>query len=198
MNADFYAYEEKHWHTHELIAGADEAGRGPLAGPVCAAAVILPEGCVIEGINDSKKLTPRKRDALYEQITGVAQYKAVLMDTDVIERENILGATRLAFKEAIEALAPAPAFVYTDYITGLDISLPYLSIVKGDAKVYSIAAASIIAKVTRDRLMDEYDAMYPEYGFARHKGYGTKEHTDAIRKYGPCPIHRMSFLKNIL
>lgn len=198
MTEDFYAHEREYWAQHLHIAGADEAGRGPLAGPVVAAAVIFPENCIIEGINDSKKLSEKKREKLYEEITEKSIWSVGIVDVDVIERINILNAARLAFKQAVEGLPEKPAFLFADYITGLDLSVPHTAIVKGDAKVYSIAAASIVAKVTRDRIICDYDAQYPEYGFAKHKGYGTKAHREAILKYGPCPIHRMSFLGKIL
>lgn len=195
---NFYVYENEAWLNGTIIAGADEAGRGPLAGPVVAAAVIIPQGLIIQGINDSKKLSAKKRELLYEQIISTCEYSIGIVDVDIIENINILNASRLAFKNAIEGLDTIPNMIYADYITNLDIEIPYSAIVKGDAKVYSIAAASIIAKVTRDRLMDEYAVKYPMYGFEKHKGYGTKLHSEAIKKYGPCPIHRESFLKKIL
>ena len=195
---NFYVYENEAWLNGTIIAGADEAGRGPLAGPVVAAAVIIPQGLIIQGINDSKKLSAKKREILYEQIISTCEYSIGIVDVDIIENINILNASRLAFKNAIEGLDTIPNMIYADYITNLDIEIPYSAIVKGDAKVYSIAAASIIAKVTRDRLMDEYAVKYPMYGFEKHKGYGTKLHSEAIKKYGPCPIHRESFLKKIL
>lgn len=198
MTPDFYANEREYWEKGLLMAGADEAGRGPLAGPVVAAAVILPENCIIEGINDSKKLSEKKRDKLYAEITEKAMWSVGIVDVDVIEEINILNAARLAFKKAVEGLPQAPDHLFADYITGLDLSVPHTAIVKGDAQVYSIAAASIVAKVTRDRIIEEYDSVYPEYGFAKHKGYGTKVHREAILKYGPSPIHRLSFLKKIL
>ena len=197
--SDFYEYERKFAEMGILMAGADEAGRGPLAGPVVAAAVIMPEGSRIEGVADSKKLTEKKRELLYEQITKSAVSWAVgIVDVDVIEEINILNAARLAFKKAVEALLPKPDRLLADYITGLDIDVPYTAIVKGDATVYSIAAASIIAKVTRDRIMRKLDEEYPVYGFKKHKGYGTKQHICAIIENGPSKVHRMSFLKKIL
>ena len=195
---NFYQYETKAWSENIIIAGADEAGRGPLAGPVVAGAVIIPNNLFIDGINDSKKLTAKKRELLYTQITELCTWSVGIVDVDDIESMNILNASRLAFKKAIEGLNITPNFVYADYITGLDLSIPYTGIVKGDATVYSIAAASIIAKVTRDKIMEDYSVKYPEYGFDKHKGYGTKFHSEAIKKFGPSPIHRMSFLKNIL
>lgn len=198
MTTDFYAKEQEYWQNGLLIAGADEAGRGPLAGPVVAAAVVFPQGVIIDGINDSKKLSEKKRDKLYAEITEKAYWSVGIVDVDVIEEINILNAARLAFKKAVEGLPVAPAHLFADYITGLDLSLPHTAIVKGDAQVYSIAAASIVAKVTRDRIIEEYDAVYPEYGFAKHKGYGTKVHREALLQYGPSPIHRLSFLTKIL
>lgn len=184
---------------YRIIAGADEAGRGPLAGPVVAACVIMPEDGLIPGINDSKKLSESKREELYEKIieTAVA-YRTGIIGQDIIDELNILAATRLAFKRAIESMDIMPDYLYTDMIDKLDISLPWTPVVKGDAQIYSVAAASIVAKVTRDRLMREYDKLYPEYGFAQHKGYGTAEHREAIRKYGPTPLHRQSFLKKLM
>ncbi len=198
MNQEFYQLELEYAAKGERIAGADEAGRGPLAGPVVAAACIMPADFFIEGINDSKKLTPKKRDALYEQIVQKAVcYGVGVVDVEEIERVNILNAARRAFELAIGQLEE-PFALYTDYIAGLSLPYPYQAIKKGDAKVYSIAAASIIAKVTRDRMMQEYDKVYPGYGFAAHKGYGTKAHIQAIHTLGLCPIHRMSFLGGIL
>lgn len=198
MNETFYAFERKYWEKGLFLAGADEAGRGPLAGPVVAAAVILPKDCIIEGINDSKKLSAKKRDQLYDAITSQAMWAVGIVDVDVIEEINILNAARLAFKKAVSSLPVKPDYLCADYITGLDLDIPHEAIIKGDAKVYSIAAASIVAKVTRDRIIDEYDSVYPEYGFAKHKGYGTKQHRDALLEHGPCPIHRLSFLTKIL
>ncbi len=180
------------------IAGADEAGRGPLAGPVVAACVIMPDEDFILGINDSKKLSEAKREELYEKIISAAvACRTGIVGQDVIDELNILEATRLAFKLAVESMEIIPDYLYTDMIDKLDISLPWTPVVKGDAQIYSVAAASIVAKVTRDRIMREYDSQYPEYGFAQHKGYGTAVHMDAIRKYGPTPLHRRSFLKNL-
>lgn len=181
-----------------LIAGADEAGRGPLAGPVVAACVIMPEGRYIMGVNDSKKLSESKREELYEKIIQIAvAYHTGIVWQDAIDDINILCATRLAFKYAIESMEVSPDYLYTDMIDKLDISLPWKPVVKGDEQIYSVAAASILAKVTRDRMMREYDKQYTEYGFAQHKGYGTPEHMEAIRKYGPTPLHRRSFLKSM-
>ena len=198
LNNPFYAYEREYWDKGLYLAGADEAGRGPLAGPVVAAAVILPKDCIIEGINDSKKLSEKKRNLLYDEITKKAMWAVGIVDVDVIEEINILNAARRAFQQAVASLPVKPDFLCADYITGLQLDVPHEAIVKGDAKVYSIAAASIIAKVTRDRIIDEFDSVYPEYGFAKHKGYGTKQHREALLEYGPCPIHRLSFLTKIL
>lgn len=182
------------------ICGVDEAGRGPLAGPVCAAAVILPEGVVIEGLDDSKKLTEKKRERLYDIIKETAVAYSVAYGTlEEIETVNILEATYLAMNRAIEGLSVKPDFALIDgNRVPRGIKIPCETIVKGDSKSMSVAAASVLAKVTRDRLMLEYDKKYPEYNFKKHKGYGTKEHTELIKQYGPCEIHRLSFLKNIL
>ena len=182
------------------ICGVDEAGRGPLAGPVCAAAVILPEGAVIEGLDDSKKLTEKKREKLYDIIKETAVAYSVAYGTlEEIENVNILEATYLAMNRAIEGLSVKPDFALIDgNRVPRGINIPCETIVKGDSKSMSVAAASVLAKVTRDRLMLEYDKKYPEYNFKKHKGYGTKEHTELIKQYGPCEIHRLSFLKNIL
>lgn len=182
------------------ICGVDEAGRGPLAGPVCAAAVILPEGAVIEGLDDSKKLTEKKREKLYDIIKETAVAYSVAYGTlEEIESVNILEATYLAMNRAIEGLNVKPDFALIDgNRVPRGINIPCETIVKGDSKSMSVAAASVLAKVTRDRLMLEYDKKYPEYNFKKHKGYGTKEHTELIKQYGPCEIHRLSFLKNIL
>ena len=183
---------------YRLIAGADEAGRGPLAGPVVASCVIMPDCNYLLCINDSKKLSEAKREELYEKITRTAvAFRTGIIERDVIDEKNILVATRLAFKRAVESMDIMPDYLYTDMIDKLDIALPWTPVVKGDAQIYSVAAASIVAKVTRDRIMREYDKQYPEYGFAHHKGYGTAEHMDAIRKYGPTPLHRRSFLKKL-
>jgi ribonuclease HII len=183
----------------KLLAGIDEAGRGPLAGPVAAAAVIMPisDGTLIEGINDSKKLSPAKREALYALITEKASaYSVQMCDARVIDEINILEATRLAMLNAVNALNPAPDALLTDFVR-LKTQIPQQNITHGDALSYCIAAASILAKVERDRLMLKYHGLYPEYGFDKHKGYGTAAHVAAIKKYGPCPIHRKSFLKKI-
>lgn len=181
------------------ICGVDEAGRGPLAGPVCAAAVILKDNQIIEGVNDSKKLSEKKREALFDVIKNeVLAYSIAFATVEEIEVMNILNATMLAMKRAVEGLSVKADYALIDgnRFPPLDIQGEY--VVKGDAKSMSIAAASILAKVSRDRLCYEYAEKYPMYGFDKHKGYGTKAHTEAILKYGPCEIHRMSFLKKIL
>lgn len=180
------------------IAGADEAGRGSLAGPVVAACVILPEDSFILGVKDSKKLSESRREELYEQIihTAVA-YATGTVERETIDEINILRATRLAFMRALDLLSIAPDYLYTDWIDRLNIAFPWEPVKKGDASIYCVAAASIVAKVTRDRLMRVYDRQYPQYGFAKHKGYGTKEHLQAIRQHGLTPIHRRSFLKGM-
>lgn len=178
----------------EYIAGVDEAGRGPLAGPVVVAAVILPLGLFLPRLNDSKKLSPKVRDALYDQIRDQAiAVGTAIIDEKTIDRINIYQATINGMYDAVFSLQPQPQKVLIDAVHLDRLPMPSLSIIKGDAKSASIAAASIIAKVTRDRLMDAYDKEYPVYGFARHKGYGTAEHVAAIRRYGPCPLHRQSF-----
>ena len=182
---------------YELICGIDEAGRGPLAGPVFAAAVILPEGLEDLGINDSKKLSEKKRDLLFEQIREKAvAYSIASASEKEIDEINILNATFLAMKRAVEGLSVRPQIALVDGNRKPGTGIEELTIVKGDAKSISIAAASILAKVSRDRFVVEVlDKQYPEYQFAKHKGYGTKLHYEMIRKYGPCPAHRMTFLK---
>ena len=177
-----------------IVAGVDEAGRGPLAGPVAVAAVILPQECILPRLNDSKKLSAAVREELFDQIIACAvSHYVALIDAQTIDRMNILQATRMGMYEAVASLSPAPDEVLIDAVELPKLSMPSKSIIKGDAKSASIAAASILAKVTRDRLMNEYDAAYPNYGFAKHKGYGTREHIEAIRKYGVSPLHRKSF-----
>ncbi len=179
-----------------MICGIDEAGRGPLAGPVCAAACILPEGLVLEGLNDSKQLSEKRREALYEQITEKALAWAVcLADEKTIDEINILQATFRAMRGAVEGLKLRPDLCLVDGNRDPGLGLPTRTVVKGDATCASVAAASILAKVTRDRLMKEYDVQYPGYGFAIHKGYGTKAHYAAVAALGLCPIHRRSFFK---
>ena len=196
--ADLWMYEHAAQEQgFELVCGVDEAGRGPLAGPVCAAAVILPPDLEIEGLNDSKKLTEKKRDALYDLITEKALAYGIAMATEQeIDEINILQATFLAMRRAVEQLSVRPSFVLVDGNREPDLGdLPLKTVVKGDSLSANIAAASILAKVTRDRYMVEMDARYPQYGFAVHKGYGTQKHYEALRQYDACPIHRRSFLK---
>lgn len=182
------------------VCGVDEAGRGPLAGPVCAAAVILAPDTVIEGLDDSKKLSEKKRERLFDVITEKAISFSVAFGTlEEIESLNILEATFLAMNRAIDGLSVKPDFALIDGNRApKNIKIPCETVIKGDSKSMSVAAASVLAKVTRDRLMLRYDIKYPRYDFKKHKGYGTKEHTELIKKYGPCEIHRLSFLKNIL
>lgn len=190
-----YQYEHEAAEAgYELIAGVDEAGRGPLAGPVSVAAVILPMDLLLPKLNDSKKLRAKVRDELYDEILAKAvTVKQVFVQPKVIDRINILQAVMQGMYEAIDCLQPKPHKVLIDAVKLKDLAIPQLSLIKGDAKSASIAAASIVAKVARDRLMDEYDKKYPEYGFAAHKGYGTAEHIAAIRQHGVCPIHRVTF-----
>lgn len=195
---DELIYERQYLNEgYRLVAGVDEVGRGPLAGPVVAAAVILPldEEKRILGINDSKKLSKKKREYLAERIKEAAvAYAVEEVGEEAIDEINILQATRLAMKRAIEKLSPRPDFVLTDGNMTLDIVIPQKSIVKGDALVASIGAASIVAKVYRDRLMEQYAEVYPYYGFERNAGYGTKAHIEAIREMGICTIHRKTFV----
>ena len=180
------------------LCGVDEAGRGPLAGPVCAAAVILPRGIVIEGLNDSKKLSEKRREALYDEIVRVAIACGVAFaSVEEIEEKNILEATFLAMNRAIEKLSVRPALALIDGNRDKGIAVPSRCVIGGDGKCADIAAASILAKVTRDRYMMEMAESYPQYGFEKHKGYGTAAHYAAIREYGPSPIHRMSFLRKM-
>ncbi|MBO5565504.1 MAG: ribonuclease HII [Lachnospiraceae bacterium] len=181
------------------ICGVDEAGRGPLAGPVAAAAVILPPEHTIPFLNDSKKLSAAKRDELFDVIREEAlAYAVALVDAERIDKINILQATYEAMRSAIAQLPVSPSVILADAVTIPGITIPQVPIVKGDAKCLSIAAASILAKVTRDRLMEEYDAQYPGYGFAAHKGYGTAAHIEALKAQGPSPIHRRTFLTHFL
>ena len=192
---DLWAIEKEYEDT-VLICGVDEAGRGPLAGPVYAAAVILPRGLVIEGLNDSKKLTEKRREALFDEIREKAiAYGIGCADEKEVDEINILQATFLAMRRAIARLSTAPDLALIDGNRDSDFGVPSRTVIKGDSLSANIAAASVLAKVTRDRVMKEYDTQYPQYGFAVHKGYGTKRHYEALREYGPCPIHRMSFLK---
>ena len=183
---------------YQRICGADEAGAGPLAGAVYAAAVILPLGLEIEGLNDSKKLTEKKREYLFDVILEKAITWSINgVDVDEIDRINILEARLKAMDLCIDMLDPKPDFALIDGNRNKGIRCPNIMVVKGDSRSANIAAASILAKVTRDRYMMALDKVYPEYGFAKHKGYGTKAHYEALRKYGPCPVHRKTFLKNL-
>lgn len=189
---------EKEYETHGWICGIDEVGRGPLCGPVVASAVILPKDCQILYLNDSKKLSEKKREELYD----VIMEQAIAVGTGMasperIDEINILQATYEAMRQAVAALKVRPAVLLNDAVTIPGIEIPQIPIIKGDAKSVSIAAASIIAKVTRDRMMVEYDRMYPGYDLASNKGYGTKTHMEALRSIGPCEIHRRTFIKNI-
>ena len=180
------------------LCGVDEAGRGPLAGPVCAAAVILPQNCEIQGLNDSKKLTEKKREALFDVICAAAvSYGIAFATVEEIEEYNILGATFMAMNRAVAMLDPVPELALIDGNRNTGIQVPSRCIVGGDGKCADIAAASVLAKVTRDRYMLQMAELYPQYGFEKHKGYGTKAHYEAIRAYGPSPIHRPSFLRKM-
>ena len=179
-----------------IIAGVDEVGRGPLAGPVCVAAVIMPLDDIIEGVDDSKKVSEKKRKLLFEVIKEKAvAYSVKMVNEEVIDKINILEATKLCMKEAIESLPLRPDVVLIDAIDKLDTDVNLRGIIKGDALSYSIGCASILAKVTRDKYMENLAEEYPEYGFEKHKGYGTKMHIEALKEYGPCVHHRLSFLK---
>lgn len=183
----------------KYIAGIDEAGRGPLAGPVVAAAVVLPQDVFINGLDDSKKLSQSKREELFEIIKEKAlAYGVGIVEKDVIDDINILNATRMAMKIAVDNLKVIPQLLLIDAEKLEEVSIPQKSIIKGDTLSISIAAASIIAKVTRDNILHSMDSKYPQYGFKKHKGYGTKEHIEAIKKYGICPIHRISYTKNFM
>ena len=183
----------------QYICGIDEAGRGPLAGPVVVASAIMPKDSMIEGVNDSKKVSEKKREELYEIITKEAiSYAVGIIDAKEIDSINILQATKLGLTRSLQGLTQKPDLILVDALQGINtLQIPYQSIIKGDALAYSISAASIIAKVTRDRIMRQWDEVYPMYGFQQHKGYGTKAHMDAIREYGLCPIHRRSFTKKL-
>ena len=195
---DLYAYERFLAGDKRPYCGVDEAGRGPLAGPVCAAAVMLPEGIEIPGLNDSKKLTAKKREELFDVICEKAiTFGIAFASVEEIEALNIKGATYLAMDRALEALDPAPILALVDGNDKNPLSVPSLKVVKGDSRCASIAAASILAKVTRDRYMLQLDEEYPQYGFAAHKGYGTKAHYEALRQYGPSPVHRPTYLRKM-
>ena len=184
----------------KYIAGIDEAGRGPLAGPVVIGCVIMKPESFIEYVNDSKKVSETKREMLYEKITEEAiAWSTGIVDEKEIDELNILNATKKALTEAIDKLEVKPDVILVDALDKIDTKgIKYISVIKGDAKIYSISAASIIAKVTRDRIMKEYDEVYPQYGFAGHKGYGTAKHIQAIKEYGICPLHRKTFTKNFI
>ena len=195
-----WEYEKKSYSNgYSLVAGVDEAGRGPLAGPVFAACVILPKDCIIDGINDSKKLSEKKRELLFDEICQKAiSYSIASVDEKKIDEVNILNATHIAMNKAVEGMKIPPDYVLIDGNSIKNMKTPHETIVKGDQKSISIAAASILAKVSRDRYILKLSEKYPQYGFEKHKGYGTKLHTDAILKYGPSPIHRKTFLKKLL
>ena len=196
--ADLYEYERRLAAGRIPFCGVDEAGRGPLAGPVCASAVILPEDLRLPGLDDSKKLTEKKREALYDAIVKSAVAFGIAFATvEEIEALNIKGATYLAMDRAIAELDPKPALALVDGNDKNTLSVPALKVVHGDGLCASIAAASILAKVTRDRYMLELDALYPQYGFAAHKGYGTKAHYAALREHGPCQAHRPTYLRKM-
>lgn len=182
------------------ICGIDEAGRGPLAGPVVVASVIMPRESMIEGVNDSKKVSEKKREELYDKIIEEAiSYGVGIIDHEQIDELNILNATKLGLTTSLQELDTKPNLILVDALNKIDtLGIPYKSIIKGDALCYSISCASIIAKVTRDRIMREWDEIYPMYGFEKHKGYGTAFHIQAIKEYGLCPIHRRSFTKNFI
>jgi len=192
------AYENEYDYC-EFICGIDEAGRGPLSGPVVAGAVVLPKGCKILYVNDSKKLSAKKRDELFDVIMREAISVGVgIISPARIDEINILQATYEAMREAIQKLTITPDILLNDAVTIPRIDIAQVPIIKGDAKSITIGAASIIAKVTRDRMMIEYAQIFPEYGFEKHKGYGTAAHIQALKEYGPCPIHRRSFIKNFV
>jgi ribonuclease HII len=195
MNPDFSHESVLRAQGHCLIAGIDDAGRGPLAGPVAAAAVILPPGFHCQDLNDSKKISARKRDTIYQFLTTDSSviWSVATASNEEVDRINILNATHLAMRRAAEALSTRPDYCLIDGLPVKNFPLPYQAIVKGDSLSLSIAAASIIAKVTRDRMMLEIDREFPEFGFAKHQGYGTKEHLEALRRHGPCRHHRRSF-----
>lgn len=197
---DWLYYENTAYEKgYNLVCGVDEAGRGPLAGPVCAAAVVLPKGLILEGVNDSKKLTEKKREALFDVITQQAlDWSIAFATVEEIEEINILNAAMLAMKRAVEGLKNPVDFAIIDGNRKPPLEIDCEAVVKGDAKSMSVAAASILAKVSRDRILRQYAVDYPQYGFEKHKGYGTKVHVEALKKYGPCEVHRPSFLKKIL
>lgn len=190
---------DREYKIYGTVCGIDEAGRGPLCGPVVAAAIILPDEYNILYINDSKKLSETKREEVYKEIDKYAvAYGVGIVSPERIDEINILQATYEAMRTAIHKLSVTPDILLNDAVTIPMVDIKQVPIIKGDAKSQSIAAASIVAKVTRDHLMEEYDKLYPEYGFAKHKGYGTAAHIKAIKEYGPCPIHRRTFIKNFI
>lgn len=192
-------YEYRYWKDYDFICGIDEVGRGPLAGPVMAAAVIFPKDVNLLYLNDSKQLSEKKREELYEEIKAAAiAYAVGLADVETIDRINILQADYVAMRQAVSKLSVEPQILLNDAVTIPSLNQPQVPIIKGDTKSITIAAASILAKVERDRLMCMYDEIYPQYGFARNKGYGSAEHIAALRTYGPCEIHRRTFIKSIL
>ena len=192
-------YERVLWEKGESVCGMDEVGRGPLAGPVVTCCLIMPNEPLIEGVNDSKKLSEKKRDLLFGKISDTALAIGYgWYDEKRIDEMNILGATKAAFVEAYFKMDHECSAALIDAVEGLEIPCRKIPLIHGDALSYSIACASIMAKVTRDRYMVKMDELYPEYGFARNKGYGTAEHIAALKKYGPCPIHRLSFIKNFI
>jgi ribonuclease HII len=197
---EMLVYERLAWQQgYAILAGVDEAGRGPLAGPVVAAACILDSSKPILGLNDSKKLTPSGRNRLYQQIISRAiAWQVGFADHEIIDQINILQATCQAMRQAVCGLSQKPELLLIDAVKLSNVEQPVWPIIRGDGLSVSIAAASILAKVTRDRLMDEYDQLYPEYGFAQHKGYGTPVHYEALLKYGPCPIHRRTFIRSVI
>lgn len=189
---------ESEYGPYGILCGIDEVGRGPLAGPVVAGAVILPKDCQILYLNDSKKLTARRRELLYDEIMEKAVSVGIgVVSQEVIDDINILQATYEAMRQAVGKLSVCPDILLNDAVTIPGLPQKQVPIIKGDAKSLSIAAASVVAKVTRDRMMETLDTKYPEYGFASNKGYGSKAHMDALREYGPCPIHRRTFIRNI-
>ncbi|MGN1223020.1 MAG: ribonuclease HII [Christensenellales bacterium] len=197
---DKLKYEKEYQQKgYKMIAGCDEAGRGPLAGPVVVASVIMPIDDLIDGVDDSKKLTEKKRDELFDKIIEKAiDYKISIVSEKVIDEINILQATKQGMEECINGLKIKPDFALIDAVKGLNLVCEFLPLIKGDYLSYSIGCASILAKVTRDRLMVEMAQIYPEYSFEKHKGYGTKAHIEAIKKYGKCPIHRDTFIKHFV
>lgn len=198
ISGDLIAFDDEYRTNHPLVCGIDEAGRGPLAGPVVCAAVIFDKGVQIPYVNDSKKLTEKRREALFDEIMEKAKCVGIGMATEKeIDELNILNATKKAFATAVNSMETVPDIILADAITIESLPIKQVSFVKGDAKSFSIASASIVAKVTRDRLMKDYAKIYPEYHFEKHKGYGTAAHYAALREFGPCDIHRLTFLKKM-